>query len=187
MKKGTTILLGVLLIFAVLAIAAIGRYNSIVEKEESVDTAYSNIDTQLERRADLIPNLINTVKGYMEHEKSVINDITTARENLLKAKNVDELSEANQKLDNAINALMVIVENYPDLKANQNFIALQDELAGTENRIATARRDYNEAVKDYNTLIKKFPNNIIAKMFGFEKHKYFEVAEGKTDVPEVNF
>lgn len=187
MKKGTMILLGVILVVIILVAGVIGKYNSIVSKEESVDTAYSNIDTQLERRADLIPNLVNTVKGYMEHEESVINDITTARENLLKASNVDELSEASANLDNAINALMVVVENYPDLKANENFVALQDELSGTENRIATARRDYNDAVKDYNTEIKKFPANIIAGMFNFEKRDYFEVSEGKTEVPEVNF
>ena len=187
MKKGTMVLLGVVVVVIILVASVVGKYNSIVSKEESVDTAYSNIDTQLERRADLIPNLVNTVKGYVEHENSIITEITTARENLLKANNVNELSEANAKLDKAIDALMVIVENYPDLKANENFISLQDELAGTENRIATARRDYNEAVKDYNTIIKKFPSNIIANMFGFNKRSYFEVTESKKDVPEVNF
>ena len=187
MKKGTIIIAGIALVVIVLIASVVGKYNSIVSKEENVDTAYSNISTQLERRADLIPNLVNTVKGYMEHEKNVINDITVARENLLKAKDANELSKSSGALDNAINALMVIVENYPDLKANQNFIALQDELAGTENRIATARRDYNEAVKEYNTVIKKFPSNIIANMFGFNKKEYFEVSAGKTEVPEVNF
>ena len=165
----------------------ISGYNSLVSKEESVDTAYSNVSVMLERRADLIPNLVNTVKGYMEHETEVIENITTARENLLGAKNIDEQMEANDQLTASLDALMVVVENYPDLKASENFIQLSDELAGTENRISTARKDYNDEVKSYNTAIKKFPTNILASMFGFEQKEYFEAKESATEVPEVEF
>ena len=188
MKKGLGIILGIVLLLVLIVVfAVVGKYNNLVTLKENVDNAYANIDTQLERRADLIPNLVNTVKGYMNHEEKVISDVTTARENLLKANNAKELSEANSKLDTALNALMVVVENYPDLKANTNFISLQDELAGTENRIAVARKDYNDTVKNYNGTIKKFPTNIIAGMFNFNEKAYFEVSENKKDVPEVEF
>ena len=187
MKKGTIIILSVVAVIILLVAMLGGSYNSLVSKEEKVDKELANIDVQLERRADLIPNLVNTVKGYAKHETDIIDKVTTARENLLKANSAEELSKADQELTNAIDALMVIVENYPDLKANQNFIQLSDELAGTENRIATSRRDYNEVVTDYNTTIKKFPTNILAGMFGFEKKDYFEVSDGKTEVPEVEF
>ena len=187
MKKSSMILLGVVAVIILLVAMLGGSYNSLVSKEEKVDQRYADISVQLERRADLIPNLVNTVKGYAAHETEIINSITTARENLLNANSVEEKSEANAELTSAIDALMVIVENYPDLKANQNFIQLSDELAGTENRIATSRRDYNEAVTSYNTAIKKFPTNILASMFGFGEKDYFEVSEGKTEVPEVEF
>lgn len=187
MKKSMTILLGVVAV-VILAVAMLGgSYNSLVSKEEKVDKEFSNISVQLERRADLIPNLVNTVKGYAKHETEAIEKVTTARENLLKANTAEEMSRADQELTNAIDALMVIVENYPDLKASQNFSQLSDELAGTENRIATSRRDYNEAVTDYNQTVKKFPTNLLANMFGFEEKEYFEVSEGKTEVPEVEF
>lgn len=187
MSKGLGILVGIIAVVVVIGAIVGGSYNSIVNKEEKVDKAYSDISVQLERRADLIPNLVNTVKGYVEHEETIINSVTTARENLLKANTVSEKSVANNELTSALNALMVIVENYPDLKANTNFINLQDELSGTENRIATSRRDYNEKVEDYNATIKKFPTNILAGMFGFEKKAYFEIEASKTEVPEVNF
>jgi len=187
MKKGTGILIGIVVVVLLLVVMVVSKYNSLVTLKENVDNQYSNIDTQLERRADLIPNLVNTVKGYMNHEEKVIKDITTARENLLKAGNAKDLSKANSELDSALNALMVVVENYPDLKASQNFVALQDELAGTENRIAVARKDYNDAVKKYNASIKKFPANIIAGMFNFDSKDYFEVDEAKKNTPEVEF
>lgn len=187
MKKSTMVILGVVAVIILVIAMLAGSYNSLVSKEEKVDQEFSNISVQLERRADLIPNLVSTVKGYAAHETEAIEKVTTARENLLKANTAEEKSEADQELTNAIDALMVIVENYPDLKANENFIQLSDELAGTENRIATARRDYNEVVTEYNTTIKKFPTNILASMFGFEKKDYFEVSEGKTEVPEVEF
>ncbi len=187
MSKKTTIIVAVVAVIAVIALMVISGYNSLVSKEESVDTAYSNVSVMLERRADLIPNLVNTVKGYMEHETEVIENITTARENLLGAKNIDEQMEANDQLTASLDALMVVVENYPDLKASENFIQLSDELAGTENRISTARKDYNDEVKSYNTAIKKFPTNILASMFGFEQKEYFEAKESATEVPEVEF
>ena len=154
MKKSTMFLLGVVAIVIILIASIGGSYNGLVTKSEKVDKELSNIDVQLERRADLIPNLVSTVKGYTSHETEIIDKITSARENLLKANTVSEKSTANNELTNALNALMVVVENYPDLKANQNFIPLSDELAGTENRIANARRDYNDAVTSYNKLIK---------------------------------
>lgn len=187
MSKKTTIIVAVVAVIAVIALMVISGYNSLVSKEESVDTAYSNVSVMLERRADLIPNLVNTIKGYMEHETEVIENITTARENLLGAKNIDEQMEANDQLTASLDALMVVVENYPDLKASENFIQLSDELAGTENRISTARKDYNDEVKSYNTAIKKFPTNILASMFGFEQKEYFEAKESATEVPEVEF
>lgn len=187
MKKSTMILLGVVAFIVIIISMLGGSYNSLVEKSENVDKQLANVDVQLERRADLIPNLVSTVKGYTSHETEIIDKITNARENLLKANTVTEKSNANDELTSALNALMVVVENYPDLKSNQNFIQLSDELAGTENRIATSRRDYNDAVTSYNTSIKKFPTNILAGMFGFNKKDYFEVSEGKTDVPKVEF
>ncbi len=187
MKKGNTLLLVIVAVIIVIALALGGSYNSIVTLEENVNSEFSNVSVTLERRADLIPNLVSTVKGYASHEQAAIDSVTKARENLLQAKTIEEKGEANNELTSALNALMVIVENYPDLKANQNFIQLSDELAGTENRIATARRDYNNAVKAYNSKVKKFPTNLIAGMFGFSEKDYFEVEPSKTEVPKVEF
>lgn len=187
MKKSTMVIFGVIAVIVIVGAMIGGSYNSLVSKEEKVEKEFSNISVQLERRADLIPNLVNTVKGYASHETEVIDKVTKARENLLKANTTEEKSNANNELTGALNALMVVVENYPDLKASENFIQLSDELAGTENRIANSRRDYNDAVTSYNTAIKKFPMNMVASIFGFEKKDYFEVSEGNTKVPEVNF
>lgn len=187
MKKSYIVIGVIIVIILAIILFFVGSYNSLVTLEESVDNKYADIDVQLERRADLIPNLVNTVKGYMEHEEEAIEQVTTARENLVNAKGVEEKATANSELSNALNNLMVIVENYPDLKASTNFINLQDELAGTENRISTARRDYNNAVKEYNAKIKKIPTNIIASMSGFEEKVYFEADETKEEVPSVDF
>jgi LemA protein len=190
-KKGSValIVVGVIVAIAVALIAFyVGCYNSIIRLEEDTTTKLSDIKVQLERRADLIPNLVNTVKGFMEHEEKVINDITDAREKMLGANTVEEMSEANNQLSAALRNLNVVVENYPDLKANTNFISLQDELAGTENRIATARRDYNDSVKTYNSKIKTFPTLIVAGMMGKEEKSYFEVSDpSKEEVPTVDF
>ena len=187
MKKSSTVIIIVVAVVFLIIMFLGGSYNSLVSKSEKVDKELANVDVQLERRADLIPNLVSTVKGYTSHETEIIDKITTARETLLKADTVEEKGTANDQLTSALNALMVVVENYPDLKSNENFIQLSDELAGTENRIATARRDYNNTVTDYNTTVKRFPTNILASMFGFEKKSYFEVSEGKTEVPKVEF
>ena len=187
MKKSTMVIIGVVAVLVILVFALIGSYNGMVTKRENVDTQLSNLDVMLQRRADLIPNLVNTVKGYTSHETEVIDKITEARENLLNANTLEEKQNANNELTSAIDALMVVVENYPDLKASENFIQLSDELAGTENRISTARRDYNNAVQEYNLKIKRFPNNILAGIFGFETVSYFEADESSQDVPDVNF
>ena len=187
MKKGMIVLVAIVAIVLVIGASLIGSYNKLVSLEETVDKAYSDIGVQLERRADLIPNLVNTVKGYVEHEEGIIENITKARENLLKAKTVEDKATANSELTSAIDALMVIVENYPDLKANTNFINLSDELAGTENRIANVRSEYNDSVKEYNATRKKFPMVLFVGMFGFEEREYFEVDESKTEVPKVEF
>lgn len=187
MKKSTIILIVVGVIAAIIALSLVGTYNGLVSKKENVTKQYSNLEVTLQRRADLIPNLVNTVKGFVAHEDEVIDKVTTARQNLVNAKSIDEKQKANDELTSSLNALMVIVENYPDLKSSENFRSLQDELAGTENRIAVARRDYNDAVNAYNSSIKRFPNNIISGMFGFSEEKYFEADVKAQEVPSVNF
>lgn len=187
MKKSYIIIGIIIVIIAGVIFFFVGNYNNLISLEEEVDNKYADIEVQLERRADLVPNLVNTVKGYMQHEEDIIENITTARKNLLNAEGVEDKAQANNELSNAIDNLMIVVENYPDLKASTNFINLQDELAGTENRISTARRDYNNAVKSYNAKIKTIPANIIASISGFEEKDYFEAEESKTKVPNVEF
>lgn len=188
MNSTKYIIIGVIAIVAIIAIGYFSTHNSIITMEEDVESQYSNISVQIQRRADLIPNLINTVKGYMDHEEKIINSISEARTKLTNASNIKEMSDANNELTTALNSLNVVVENYPDLKANENFKSLQDELAGTENRISVARRDYNEAVKKYNTKIKKFPASIVASMMGKDQREYFEASDkAKEAVPEVSF
>lgn len=187
MKKGMYVLIAIIAVLVVIGLAIGGSYNSLVDLSEEVDSKLANIDVQLTRRADLIPNLVNSVKGYMKHESDIIEKVTTARENMVGAKNTEDKLKANDELSSALNALFVIVENYPELKSNENFIQLQDELAGTENRIANSRKEYNEAVTNYNKTIKKFPKNIIAGIFNFKEKTYFEVEDSKKDVPTVDF
>ena len=153
MKKSYIVLICIVLLIVVVVAMFGGSYNKLVEKSENVDVSASNIDAVLQRRADLIPNLVNTVKGFTNHETEIIDSITNARAKLVGAQSLGEKSEANEELTTALNALAVVVENYPELKSSENYIQLSDELAGTENRIAVARRDYNEAVKDYNSSI----------------------------------
>lgn len=187
MKKSSILLIAILAIIVIISAFCIGKYNSILTQEEQVDASISNLDVMLQRRADLIPNLVNVVKGYVSHEDEVINTITAAREKLVNSNTVAEKSKANDELTAALNNLMVIVENYPDLKSSANFTQLSDELAGTENRIAVARRDCNSDIKNYNLSIKRFPGNLIAGIFGFNEKTYFETDESNKDVPEVNF
>lgn len=187
MKKSTIIILVIVGFIAILGLSLTNDYNSMINLREDVKTKEADIDVALKRRSDLIPNLVSTVKGYMNHEEKVIEDISNARENMLKANTVQDKIQADSDLSKAINNLLVVVENYPDLKANTNFISLQDELAGTENRIANARKSYNDAVKSYNQLVSVFPSKIVANMFNFEKKQYFEASETDTGVPNVEF
>lgn len=187
MKKSNIGLICVIAVIAIIAFLLVSGYNGMVSKQENVEGTLADLDVMLQRRADLIPNLVNTVKGFVSHEDEIINKITEARAKLVNAGSVEEKANANNELSNSLNALMVVVENYPDLKSSQNFIQLSDELAGTENRIAVARKDYNNAVKTFNTTIKKFPNNLLAGMFGFEKAVYFEADELSAEVPNVSF
>lgn len=188
MKNKGLIIGGIIVVvIGILIGSLISSYNDIVTLSEEVDNKFADIDTQLERRVSLIPNLVATVKGYAAHEEEVLTQISNARAKLAGAQGAEEKADANSELDSAISRLLIVVENYPELKANTNFIQLSDELAGTENRIAVARRDYNEAVKEYNTKISKMPTNIIASLFNFDKKEYFEASEGANEVPEVSF
>ncbi|QQZ09202.1 LemA family protein [Heyndrickxia vini] len=187
MKKGSMILIGIVVVIAICVIAAISSYNGFVSAEENVNQKYSNIDTQLQRRVDLIPNLVNTVKGYASHEKEVIKDVSDARAKLAGAKTPEDQAAANDNLSGALSRLLVVVEKYPDLKANQNFQQLMDELAGTENRIAVARKDYNDEVAVYNKKVKRFPGAMMAGMFGFDQKQYFKAQNGAEEAPKVDF
>ncbi|PLV56033.1 LemA family protein [Thermotoga sp. SG1] len=187
MKKGLIVLIIVLIVAVVIIGTTIGYYNYLVSLEQEVEEKYSQIQNQLQRRADLIPNLVETVKGYAAHEKEILEEIANARSKLIGARTPQESAQADAELSSALSRLLAIAENYPNLKADTNFRQLMDELAGTENRIAVARRDYNEAVKRYNTAIKRFPGVIFARMFGFEEKQYFEARVGAEQVPEVKF
>ncbi len=189
MKKGTAILLGIILFLVVVpGCIGIGSYNRLVQTQETVDEAWSQVENVLQRRYDLIPNLVNTVKGYASHEKELFTEVTKLRSQWGAAKAPEQKLAAANGLESALGRLMVVVERYPDLKANQNFLALQDELAGTENRVAVERRRYNQAVKAYNVNVRRFPSNIIASMTGFEKAEtYFEADEGAQAAPQVQF
>lgn len=181
-----------LVIVAVIAFAFGGMYvsarNQMVMKNEAVKAAWSEVDVVLQRRADLIPNLVETVKGFAAQEQTVFHDIAEARSKLLGAQTPADKIAANGQLDGAIGRLLVIVENYPQLKSNENFLRLQDELAGTENRIAVERKRYNDALQDYNTFIGLFPNNIFAGWAGFQRNNaYFTAAEGSREAPKVQF
>jgi LemA protein len=187
MRRGLATLIVVIVIVAVIALAFLGTYNSLVSLDENVNSMWSQIDNQLQRRADLIPNLVETVKGYAAHEESIFNEVTRAREKLITAQGVEDKARAESELSGALSRLLAIVENYPNLKADANFRQLADELAGTENRIAVARMDYNNAVQLYNSRIRRFPTVVIAGMFGFEKRDYFEAEEGAEQAPKVDF
>src|ERR1700752_940631 len=188
-------LIVVVVIVAVLALGGLmifGQYvtvkNTLVSKNEAVKSAWSQVDVVLQRRADLIPNLVETVKGYAKQEQTVFGDIAKARSALLSASTPQQKIAANGQLDGALGRLLALVENYPQLKSNENFLRLQDELAGTENRIAVERRRYNETVQDYNTYISQFPSSLIASMSGFKRNDaYFKTEEGARQAPKVNF
>jgi LemA protein len=177
------------LLILVLAVGGfyVSRRNEMVRKNEDVNLAWAQVDTSLQRRADLIPNLVATVQGFAAHEEKVFGDIAAARSALLSAKSPNDRMSANGQLDGAIGRLLAIVENYPQLKSNENFLRLQDELAGTENRIAVERRRYNESVRDYNVYITTFPNSMIAGSAGFARKQSFEASPASREVPKVQF
>jgi len=188
MKAGIVILVVLLILAFVLGSAYVSRRNQMVVKRETVNAAWAQVDVVLQRRADLIPNLVQTVKGYAIQEQTVFGDIAAARAALIGAKTPSDKIAANGQLDSALSRLLVIVENYPNLKSDQNFLRLQDELAGTENRIAVERKRYNDAVQDYNTYIALFPNNLVASFGGFTRNDaYFKTEEGARQAPKVNF
>lgn len=185
MKKGMIALIVVIALIVILVVSLIGSYNGLVSAEEEVNNKLSQIDNQLQRRNDLIPNLVETVKQYASHEKEIFESVAQARAKLAGASTIAERGEADEQLSASLNRLIAIAEAYPDLKANENFIALQDELAGTENRIATARKDYNDQATSYNTKVRRFPTNIIAGMFGFGNVEYFAASQDAKDTPDV--
>src|SRR6516162_9225812 len=188
MKAGIVILAVLLILAFVLGSAYISRRNQSAVKREAVNAAWAQVDVVLQRRADLIPNLVQTVKGYAVQEQTVFGDIAAARAAMMGAKTPADKIAANGQLDSALSRLMVIVENYPQLKSNENFMRLQDELAGTENRIAVERKRYNDTVQDYNTYISLFPNSLVASFAGFLRNDaYFKTEEGARTAPKVNF
>ena len=187
MKTGLKWLIGVGIVIGVIAIWVAGLYNSLVSNQQEVETARANIETQLQRRSDLIPNLVSTVQGYATQEKDIFTDIADARARLSGATNLADQAAADSDLSSALSRLLLVVENYPDLKSNQNFQDLSTQLEGTENRIAIARQDYNTSVTRYNTKRRKFPTNIIANIFGFETEPLFEASAGAEQVPVVDF
>ncbi len=188
MKTGVIILIVVVLLLFFVGSAFVSRRNEMVVKREAVNSAWSQVDVVLQRRNDLIPNLVETVKGIAGQEQKVFGDIAAARAAMMGAKTPAEKIAANGQVESALGRLFVIVENYPQLRSNENFMRLQDELAGTENRIAVERKRYNDTLQDYNTYIGLFPNNIVASMSGFARNDaYFKAEEGAREAPKVNF
>jgi LemA protein len=195
MKKSKSALI-LILVVALVALWGVKAYNNMVSQEEGVSTAWANVESQYQRRADLIPNLVNTVKGYAAHESETLQAVVNARtkatsinidaENMT-AEQLQEFQKAQSEVGGALGRLIAVAENYPDLKANQNFLELQAQLEGTENRIAVERKNFNEAAKKYNTYIRKFPQSLLSGVFGFDKKPYFEAEEGSQKAPTVQF
>ena len=182
------IILGLVVAVLVIGVAAAATYNGIVTKHETITAKWAQVENQIQRRNDLIPNLVNSVKGYAAHEKTVFENVTNARSQWARATTVDEKVKAAGAIDAALARLLLVVENYPNLKADQTFLKLMDELSGTENRIAVERMRYNEAVRDYNITVRTFPGNVIANMFGYKPAtEYFKAEEKAKVVPEVKF
>ena len=181
------IIIGIIVIIALGLFMIVPTYNRLAGSRENVNQAYAQVQNVVQRRADLIPNLVNTVKGYTDHESETLTQVTNARAGVQNAKNPKELAEANEELTRAIGDINVVVEAYPELKADTQFVQLMDELAGSENRISTERKNYNEAVQAYNTDIKKFPTNLIAKFTGYDAAEYFKADASAQDAPKVDF
>ena len=181
------ILIIALIVIILIIITIIHLYNKLVSLKNCVKNSYAQIDVQLKRRNDLIPNLVETVKGYAAHEKGVLEEVTKARSNVMNASNIKETSDANNQLTGALKTLFAVAENYPDLKANSNFQQLQDQLSDTEDKISYARQFYNDTVLMYNNACQQFPSNILAKMFGFKEEEFFEADVASREVPQVQF
>ncbi len=196
MKKSVIIIIALIAVIGIMAFWMVNIYNKMVVADETVGENWSNVETQYQRRTDLIPNLVSTVKGYAAHEQETLDAVVSARakatqvtvdaENMTPEK-MAEYQEAQGEIGSALGKLMMITENYPDLKADKQFIALQEQLEGTENRIATARKNFNAVAKTYNTMIRRFPNSMLAGMFGFEKRAYFEAQAGAEKAVQVEF
>lgn len=184
MKFGTKIVLGVLAVVVLLGLMMAFSYNNLVTRDQEVQASWANVQTVYQRRLDLIPNLVETVKGYAGHESDVLKEVTALRSQAGQASTPAELEKVSQNINTSVR---LAVEAYPELKANQNFLALQDQLEGTENRIAVARRDYNEVVKSFNGYIARFPRNLMARLFGFTSYSYFEAEAGAESAPKVDF
>lgn len=174
-------------LLVVLGLILVPSYNKFVTLEENIDQSYAQVENQLQRRLDLIPNLVSTVKGFASHEKEIISDIAESREKLAGAQGAQEQAEANSELSGALSRLLVVVENYPDLKANENFRQLMDELSGTENRLSVARKDYNDEVATFNKKVKRFPGKLVASIFGFDEKEYFKADAAASETPNVDF
>ena len=190
MNKGLIAITSIVIIVLLIVSSFMGTYNKLQVMDESVNSSWAQIENQLQRRSDLIPNLVNTVKGYASHEKSIFIEVADARSRLsgaVKSKDVKQINQANGEFNGALSRLLAIAENYPQLKADKNFIALQDEITGTENRLAVARMDYNESVKQINATIRTFPTNVIAGISGIKAREYFQIEEAAKSVPVVNF
>ncbi len=191
MKATGLSILGIVIVLIVIAISMfVGVYNRLQIMDENVTAQWAQVENQLKRRNDLIPNLVNTVKGYAAHENEIFTNIADARARLsgaMNTNNVKAVQESNNELNSALGRLLAVVENYPNLKADKSFIGLQDELAGTENRIAVARKDYNDSVRGLNATIRRFPTNIVANISGIKARDYFEITEAEKAVPEVQF
>lgn len=186
MKKTGIAGIVVIVIVVFVAVFSVSNYNSLVTRQVEVERHESDIDTQLQRRADLIPNLVKTVKSFASHESEVFSEVTKARENLMAAGSMEEKAEANEQLSSKLGKLIAIAESYPELKSDSVYTSLMDELAGTENRISYSRQEYNSSVNDYNRAVRAFPGSIFAALFGFEKADFFDAAEGTETVPEVD-
>lgn len=195
MKKNKGLIITIVVI-ALVAIWGISSYNGLVSMDENVSNQWANVETQYQRRSDIIPNLVNTVKGYAKHESETLESVMAARSQATQVKidpsnctpqQLAAYQKAQGDVTTALGKLLAITENYPDLKANQNFLELQSQLEGTENRINVARKDFNDTAKKYNTSLRRFPRNIIASMFGFEKRNYFEAEAGAEKAPKVEF
>ncbi len=180
-------LIGLIVILLIGVMGAVSVYNSLVTLQTSVEKQLSNIDSQIQRRADLVPNLENVAKGYLSHETDVFSEVTKAREKLLGAKTVSEKAEADGMLSASLGNFIAIAENYPDLKSDKIFVSLMDELSGTENRMAYARDSYNKAVSEFNSAIKRFPGVFFANLFGMEKAEFYKAETTNRDAPKVNF